>query len=219
MNGWLAAALAAYIRFCFRTGRWQRDGFEPLSRHLETGAPVILAIWHQRLIMAPYLFDMEAGRIASLTSAARPGRLAGLILNRLGFEDTTPMSSHTRHVVSSRDVLKRIRDGGSVGIAPDGARGPARQAKSFPIQWARASGAPITVVAFSTRRAITLPTWDRMMLPVPFSRGALVVRWFGPEIPRKLTEAETRALQTKLTEALDAVTEEADRLAGRRASS
>jgi len=214
LNGALAGFFARYVRFCHATSRWERRGFESLTGQLQTEGPAVVAVWHQRLMMAPYLFDLEAGRICSLTSGARAGRLAGMIQESFGFE-TIAMSSHTRHVALSRAVLSRMKDGVSVGIAPDGANGPARVSKTFPIVWARSSGAAIFVVAFSARRALTLPTWDRMLFPLPFTRGALVVRRFDNDVPRKLDEAETEALRQALDAALDAVTDEADRLSGR----
>jgi len=71
-------------------------------------------------------------------------------------------------------------------------------------------------VAYAGRRCITLPTWDRMMLPLPFTRGALLVRRFPHEVPRKMTDNETEALRAVLDTELDALTDEADRIAGRR---
>ena len=107
-NRAIEALLAGYVRFAFRTSRWQRSGFEEMDACVRRGEPVIFVLWHQRLIMAPYLFDTSLGRICALTSAARAGRLAGQILVRLGFE-TIPMSSHKRHVALSREVLRRTR--------------------------------------------------------------------------------------------------------------
>jgi len=215
LNAALARLFAGYVRFCHATTRWERRGFEALRAQVAGDGPVVIAIWHQRLMMAPYLFTLDAGPICSLTSAARAGRMAGLIQTRFGFE-TIAMSSHTRHVALSRAVLGRMKQGVSVGIAPDGANGPARVAKTFPIVWARSSGAPIFVAAYSARRVWSLPTWDAMFFPLPFTRGALVVRPLDRPVPRKLDEAQTEALRAELDRALDAVTAEADALAGRR---
>jgi lysophospholipid acyltransferase (LPLAT)-like uncharacterized protein len=215
LNDWVATVLAGYVSFCVRTSRWERDGFEALARHLDTGEPAVMVLWHQRLIMAPFLFDMERGKICGLTSSARAGRLAGRIVQKFGFV-TVAMSSHQRHVSLSRAVLGHMRQGMSVGIACDGPTGPARQAKTFPLVWARSSGHPVFVTAYAGRRCIRLPTWDRMMLPLPFTRGALLVRPFPHRIPRKLDDAGMEDLRQKLDAALDAVTDEADRRAGRR---
>jgi lysophospholipid acyltransferase (LPLAT)-like uncharacterized protein len=215
LNEALAAAFAGYVRVCHRTTRWTREGFDDLRGHLATGHPAVVVIWHQRLMMSPYLFDLGAGRICSLTSRARAGRLAGRMQAQFGFE-TIAISAQPQQVALTRAVLSRMKEGVSVGIAPDGANGPARVAKTFPLVWSRSSGEPIFLVAYSGRRSLTLPTWDRMMLPLPFTRGALLVRRFSEEVPRKLDEAEMERLRLKLEAELSALTDEADRIAGRR---
>ena len=82
---------------------------------LRSGEPVIFCVWHQRLVMAPYMFDQSLGRFCSLTTSARAGRLVGQVLARFGFA-TVPMSSHKRHVALSREVLRRIGDGYTIGF-------------------------------------------------------------------------------------------------------
>lgn len=214
-NRAVARLLAGYLRFAVRTSRWERRGFEALRAHLRSGDPAVVVLWHQRLIMAPYLFDLDLGKICALSSDRRAGRMAGRIYEVFGFQNV-PMSAAKREVALSRDVLGRMRDGYSVGVAADGTTGPARRAKTVPIVWARAAQRPIFLVAYASRPALLLPTWDRQMIPLPFSRGALVIRRWEEEVPRKLSEEATEALRAKLDSALDAVTEEADRLAGRK---
>ena len=122
---------------------------------VERGEPVIMALWHQRLVMAGYIFPVGLGPISSLTTSARAGKLAGQVLNRFGY-DTVPMSSHKRHVTLSREVLRRIKGGSSIGIAADGPGGPPRVTSTVPLIWARVSGCRVFTVAYSTNRTIKL---------------------------------------------------------------
>jgi len=213
-NAGIERLFASYIRFAHHTSRWQRSGFEAMDEALRNGEPVIVALWHQRLMMSPYLFDATLGKMCTLTSSARAGRLAGQVQARFGFE-TIAMSSHKRHIALSREVLGRIRDGYSIGIATDGPRGPARVASTVPLVWARASGARIFVVSFAARRVIRFPTWDQMMLPTPFTRGVLMCREWDQVVPRKASEAQTEDLRGKLQTALNDITDASDRAVGR----
>ena len=209
VNSAIEALFASYVRFAFRTSRWTRSGFEEMDNCVRRGEPVIFVLWHQRLIMAPYLFDTSLGRICALTSAARAGRLAGQILVRLGFE-TIPMSSHKRHVALSREVLRRTREGCSIGIAADGPRGPARVSSTVPVVWARMTGCRVFTVAFAERKVIKLPTWDQQMLPLPFSRGVLMCREWTDEVPKKPSDEQVEALRLSLESSLDSITDAAD---------
>lgn len=213
-NTLLTSVFETYLRFAYRTSRWERTGFEDMDAAVQGGDPVIVAIWHQRLMMAPYIFDTSKGKICSLTSSGRAGVLAGRLQQRFGF-GTISMSSHKRHVALSREVLGRIRSGYSIGIAVDGPRGPARQASTVPLVWARVTGKRVFVVSYSSRRAIEFPTWDKMMMPVPFTRGVLTCREWDETVPRKASDADIETLRVNLQTALDAVTDASDLATGR----
>lgn len=206
--------LAGYIRFAYRTSRWKKVGFAAMDEKLATGEPVIFTVWHQRLVMAPFMFDQSLGKFCSLTSAARAGRLVGQVLGRFGFA-TVPMSTNKRHVALSREVLRRMQDGFTIGIACDGPSGPARQSSTVPIVWARSSGKRIFVLSWSASRVLRFGSWDRFILPLPFTRGTFVCHSFDVEIPRKLTEAEMETVRLQLEAALERVTDESDQLVGR----
>lgn len=207
---------AAYIRFAHATSRWQRQGFEAMDEAVRAGAPVIFVVWHQRLMMAPYMFDVRLGPICSLTSAGRAGRMVGALLGRFGWQNVS-MSSHKRHVTLSRVVLQKMRQGVSVGIAADGPRGPARISSTVPLTWARSAGCRVFVVSFSANRVVEIPSWDRMWLPAPFSRGVFLCREWAGEVPRKAGEDEIEALRRDFETTLEAVTTYSDRVAGRTA--
>lgn len=213
-NSWIRDRMAGYVRWAYETSHYERIGFADLESCVANGDPVIMAVWHQRLAMGGYLFPTHLGPISSLTTSARAGRLAGQILNTFGF-DTVPMSSHRRHVSLSREVVRRIRSGSSIGIAVDGPGGPPRVASSVPLMWARMTGCRVFAVSFSSKRTLKLPTWDRLMLPVPWSHGALTCQEWTEEVPRDLNEAQFEKLRLSLERTIDAVTDASDRAVGR----
>lgn len=213
-NATVEGLLAAYVRFSYRSSSWERTGFKEMDDLVARGEPIIMVLWHQRLIMAPFLFDTSLGKIMSLTSSGRAGRLAGNMLTRFGY-DTVPMSSHNRHVATSRRILGRIREGCSIGIAADGPRGPARELSTVPLIWARSSGCPVFLVSFSANRVLELPTWDRMWLPTPLSRGVLTCQRWQSSVPRNLSDSETEELRRRLELTLDDTTDASDTATGR----
>ncbi|WP_050931479.1 lysophospholipid acyltransferase family protein [Aestuariivita boseongensis] len=215
LNRWTEDRLADYVRFAHRTSDYARLGFDRMDACVAAGEPVIMVLWHQRLVMAGYTFPVHLGPISSLTTSARAGRLAGQVLNRFGY-DTVPMSSHQRHVTLSREVLRRIKAGSSIGIAVDGPGGPARVASQVPLIWARVSGCRVFAVAYSSSRVIKLPTWDKLMLPVPWSRGVLTCQEWTETVPRDADDAELERLRLSLEATLDHVTDAADRAVGRK---
>lgn len=210
----VARRIEKLVRRAYRRSNWERIGFEPMEQSLRAGEPVIVVLWHQRLMMSPYLFPIELGRIFTLTSAARAGRLAGLFQTQFGME-TVAMSSHRRHVAMSREILAKIREGYSIGIAADGPRGPARVCSTVPLVWARSSGKRVFVVTFSSDRVRELPTWDRMWVPRPRSKGVLMCREWTTPVPRKISPQVEENLRQDLERALETLRNEADLRVGR----
>ena len=61
-----------------------------------------------------------------------------------------------------------------MGLAVDGPRGPRRRAGQAPIRLARQAGAALVPVAASARRGLRLATWDRFLVPAPFTTIVVV---------------------------------------------
>ena len=213
-NEFAAAVLYRYIRFCHATTRWDRVGFEELSELLRAEQPVIILVWHERLFMSTYLFDTNLGKVCAITTQSRMAELGQRLLRRFKF-DSVMIEPKANPIVLTREIFRRIRRGESVVISPDGTRGPARVAKSFPIVWARSTQIPVFCAAYSVRRSMRLPTWDRPHIVLPFNRGVFLLRRWEETVPRNATEEQMERLREMVSDKLNAVTDEADEHIGR----
>ncbi len=216
-SDWLAAVLsgllAGWLRFCFAATRWERLGLAELADDLQDG-PIVQVLWHQRLMIGPSAWPAELGDLYTLRDPSPAGRLSSETQTRLGMKPVM-MRDGASNIAASRRVLKVIREGHSLAMTADGPLGPARRAKAAPVEWARVSGRPVHLFAWSARRVWRLGTWDGLMIPLPFGRGVYGYRRGPVEVPRRLDEAERAALQDDLSAALDDWTAEMDRRVGR----
>lgn len=195
-----------YIRLLHATMRIDYRGREVLERIRRSHGHYILAFWHSRFLMMPYVYP--GGRITVLSSTHRDAEILGKILVRFGL-DLSRGSSTRGGVQGMRDILRKVRDGYDVGITPDGPKGPRRRVKAGVVATARLTGLPIVPVVFSARPARRLRSWDGTLVPRPFARGIFV---YGEpiEVPRDLDEAGEGAYRNRLEEALDRLTDAAD---------
>jgi lysophospholipid acyltransferase (LPLAT)-like uncharacterized protein len=209
--GSLGAGLGLWMRFCAATTRWTRHGEAELEAALRDG-PVILVLWHERIALVGVHWRRDWGPLSALHTRRFAGRVAG---SAQGFVGLLPiaMDSRRSNRTASREVLRRLREGVSIGITGDGPQGPARILKDAPLDWARATGRPVFVYAFATRRQCRLPVWDRMVWPLPFTRGAAVWRLWEAELTRRVEAGHHEKLRRDLAAALDAVAAEAEALA------
>lgn len=208
----LGTLLAWYFRFCRATSELRVEGMEDLVADLKRG-PVLLAVWHGRLPGAVLSWSSEFGVCVTLSDPSPIGRVGAAAMRRLG---TRPVFMHTSAPSTSalKDVLQAIRDGKSLGIAPDGPKGPARQVNSATAVWIAKAAKPVHMVSWSLDKAYCLPTWDRFVFPFPFCRGVIIYRKF--DVSRL---GSAMALRRELEESLSLLEQEADekvrRLSGR----
>jgi lysophospholipid acyltransferase (LPLAT)-like uncharacterized protein len=201
----------AYLRLCRATMTIDYRGREVLDR-LRAASPghYILAFWHSRFAMMPYVYP--GGRITVLSSMHRDSEILARILLRFGL-DLSKGSTTRGGVAGMRDILRKVRAGFDVGFTPDGPKGPRRRVKMGVVTTARLTGLPIVPVAFSARPARRLRSWDGTLVPRPFGRGLFL---YGEPIvvPREASGVEEERWRALVEEALDRITDEADRVTG-----
>lgn len=175
---WFAAPLAVLLRLYWATIRLRVTGEENIEPLLAGGERFIPCVWHQRQIMPiAYLRRLRRRGVVpgALVSPSKDGELAARLLAKLGV--TAVRGSGRRSgAMAMRDMYVAIKEGNlSPLIAPDGSTGPEHEFKPGAIMLARLSGSPVVPVSFACTWGIKLPTWDRLLVPLPFSRVEFVV--------------------------------------------
>lgn len=201
-QSFISVPLAIYFQIVTWTGRIDRPPV-PIP------GPYILAMWHGRLVMLPMMRNGKKPLIA-LISGHRDGR----IISKIGaiFNIRTVTGSSSKGGMRAvRELLRFARDGHCLFVTPDGPRGPRMHVNDGILDIARLTGLPILPATISPQRAVVFRSWDRLFLPLPFSR--VVIRWGEPIV----IDAETDrvALSDRLGAALTDLQREADTLAGR----
>lgn len=210
---WAAWAGAWTLRLLDRTVRWRIYAPESTRALLAGERPVILSLWHGRLLMIPTAY-LRTGRrqVNVLVSEHGDGELISRTIAHLGLGSVRG-SSRRGALRGMRELIRKARQGSDFAFTPDGPRGPAFQVQAGVVDFARRTGYPVLPVTFSARGAKEFDSWDRFMVPRPFTRG--VVSWGEPHWVEQ--EADTETVRRELEADMRELTEEADRLAGRKA--
>jgi lysophospholipid acyltransferase (LPLAT)-like uncharacterized protein len=133
--------------------------------------PVIFAIWHNRLLMLPRVFDpsFPTRQSYGLISASRDGDLIAQFIERSGY-GTIRGSSSRKGVIALRQLVETLRADGNVLVTPDGPRGPVYQVTQGIVFLAQKSGAAIVPIHMEYSSAWRLKSWDRFVVPRPFAK-------------------------------------------------
>jgi lysophospholipid acyltransferase (LPLAT)-like uncharacterized protein len=179
------------------------------AEHLETAmaehGAVIPVYWHgQQLVPVRVLLEAaDRGlKLGFLISPSVDGELPALLVRRVGGHVIRGSSSNTG-ARALRDYYEAVSKlGVSPAITPDGPHGPRRQFKPGAILISQLSGKPVVPMAYAASRAWLFRTWDRFVLPWPFSR--IVLQVGEPVvIPKGLDAAALERWQETLRDRLE----------------
>jgi lysophospholipid acyltransferase (LPLAT)-like uncharacterized protein len=163
--------------------------------------PYVYSFWHTCMIPAMYLWrDLD---IRVMSSDSFDGEYTGRIMQRFGFVKVRGSSSRfaVRALLGMRRALEQ---GWIAAFTLDGPRGPRFVVKPGPVTLAASTSVPMVVFHIALTDAWVLNTWDKLMIPKPFSRGLMrVSRCIS--VPPKPNEAQKEASLQELQAALDRV--------------
>ncbi|MGB6975577.1 MAG: lysophospholipid acyltransferase family protein [Terracidiphilus sp.] len=174
------------------------DGVEPVLFGQRPG-PEIYCFWHQCALPCAMYFRHALAVI--LISRSFDGELIARTLTMFGYGAARGSSS--RGALEGLLELKRVIESGRTAIfTADGPRGPIYQTKMGPIKLAQMTGAPIEVFHLEPERAWTVRSWDRFLVPRPFTR--ICVSWAkGMRVDAELPAAEFEGKRLELNAALE----------------
>lgn len=207
----LSLLIHAILRLLHASMRIRVIGGEHLAGAAASGEGFIGIFWHARMLMVPFAYPGAAMHV--LISTHRDGEIIASVMTCFGFRLVRGSSSRGGRE-AFHGMIRLLRDGKDVAITPDGPRGPAEVLKPGVAQVARVSGKAVVPVAFASSRAWRLKSWDRFIVPQPFSRGVFVAGeplryWPGEDV-----ESFRGRIEAALREVTRRADEEADRPTG-----
>ena len=162
-----AQVFTGIFRSCQESTRGQQQEAAFLSR----GQPVLYTVWHGQLAYVIYYFRHRQGIL--MVSPSFDGQLLGRTAGHLGYI-LLHGSRHKGGARVIRDMAAHLRRGRCAGLIADGSRGPRHKVQKGPLVLARETRAPLLPLAVAASRKVTLNTWDRFELPLPFGRVAML---------------------------------------------
>jgi lysophospholipid acyltransferase (LPLAT)-like uncharacterized protein len=175
----------------------------------------IFCFWHQCTLPCGWYFRKYRSSI--LISRSFDGELIARTLSLLGFNSVRGSSSRggAAGLLALQQLVSR---GKLVVFTADGPRGPIYQTKMGPVKLAQMTQEAIGSFYLLPERAWTLNSWDRFLIPKPFSR--VVVSWSRDVAPPP-TDADAATLEAKrqeLNEAIERTRLNAEQYLSRRSS-
>lgn len=127
--------------------------------------------WHAELLISPQVYRKL--RKHHKTSAIIAQHYDGeLIARTFSFLGISPLRGSSRR--GARSVLisaiKALKEGSSIMITPDGPKGPRYRMSDGAVSLALRSNLPLMAVNYKSSSYWSLNSWDKFVIPKPFSR-------------------------------------------------
>ncbi len=178
-----------------------------LDDYLHNNSSIILCLHHQQFFPAiRYFQKYRKLKPGLMISKSRDGEFISAVANRSGWT-TVRGSSSKGGLAALENLVAHLGEHRLAAHIVDGPRGPFGVVKSGAIRLAHATESKIVPVYAAADRAWYARSWDRFMIPKPFSR---VVLRFGENLKFEPTqETETFEQQRKMLENIMAKENEA----------
>ena len=169
--------------------------------------PYILTLWHGRIFYLFYYLRRHPDYFL-LISPSEDGDLLARLARLMGYS-VIRGSTYKKAVSAARSLIKVLRRNQRIIIIADGSRGPRCVAQPGSVQLAGITGAPIFPMTFGAKNKVVLNSWDKFVIPLPFTRCTL--NFSSPiSLPPKSSEQIIEEKRLELENALNQINKASD---------
>ena len=179
-------------------------GDEYAQKLISKGEPVIPCYWHQMHIFGSWYMrklQKRGLKIGFLISPSVDGEVPAKIIESWGAVAIRGSSNRTG-ARALKDMYNIItKDKISPVTTSDGPTGPVHEFKQGAVMLAQLTQAPMLPIAYSASRYWQLKTWDKFIIPKPFSRIVIAVaepHYIDKKLGAEKMEEERVKMQTDL---------------------
>ena len=202
-----------YVLFVYKTSTIDLKNRKNIDRLFKKKESFIYAFWHDQLLICPLTWQSEF-EIKVLISKHRDGDIIARLISKLGFKairGSTHKSGKTKNkggLTSARQMIKSLKNGISIGISPDGPKGPRHKVSDGILSISRLSNSSILPVGIGFKKKWVLNTWDKFIIPKPFNQITII---WGEPLPALKNEKSINQIKSKLESKMYNLTKRANR--------
>jgi len=212
MEIFITSLLYAYLKFTAFTSKTEFQGVKEYYKFCDEKGANILISWHGRILLLPFSWR-KGVKINALVSLHRDGMIIARILQK--FKMNVIGGSTTKNgKTAAITLMKKMQDNESISIIPDGPRGPRMRLKMSPIYFAHKTGKPIFFATFNTSNKIVFNSWDKMILPLPFAKKAVVMLSEPYYVPKDANETDLENHRIEFEKIMNSLNNKADEYLG-----
>ena len=151
-----------------KTSSWRGINEEIIREELKNNKSLIVLIWHNQLMGSTFSWKF-APKLRPIATSHRDGQLSILVQKKFGLDPLLREKNKPASLI--RDISNAKKNGDCIYITPDAPHGPKYQINTNIYKLSLKYDMKIVILSFKTNKFFKLNNWDKLKIPLPFSKG------------------------------------------------
>ncbi len=162
--------------FIKSTSNWNGVNEEIIEKELLKKKTLIVLIWHYQLMGSTFSWKFKP-KLRPIATSHRDGQLSTMVQKKFGLDPLLRKKDNPTFLI--KNISKAVQNGDCIYITPDAPHGPPKKINTSIFKLCQKFDLNIAILSFHTNRYFRINSWDKLKIPLPFSKGIFL---WGNEI-------------------------------------
>ena len=150
------------------TSNWKGVNEEIIEKELTKKKTLIVLIWHHQLMGSTFSWKFKP-KLRPIATSHRDGQLSTLVQKKFGLDPLLRKKDNPTFLI--KNISKAVQNGDCIYITPDAPHGPPKKINTNIFKLCQKFDLNIAILSFHTNRYFRINSWDKLKIPLPFSKG------------------------------------------------
>ena len=150
------------------TSNWNGANEEIIEKELTKKKTLIVLIWHHQLMGSTFSWKFKP-KLRPIATSHRDGQLSTLVQKKFGLDPLLRKKNNPTFLI--KNISKAVQNGDCIYITPDAPHGPPKKINTNIFKLCQKFDLNIAILSFHTNKYFQINSWDKLKIPLPFSKG------------------------------------------------
>ena len=154
--------------FIKSTSNWNGVNEEIIEKELTKKKTLIVLIWHHQLMGSTFSWKFKP-KLRPIATSHRDGQLSTIVQKKFGLDPLLRKKDNPTFLI--KNISKAVQNGDCIYITPDAPHGTPQKINTNIFKLCQKFDLNIAILSFHTNRYFRINSWDKLKIPLPFSKG------------------------------------------------
>src|SRR5210317_187139 len=150
------------------TSNWKGVNEQIIEKELTKKKTLIILIWHHQLMGSTFSWKFKP-KLRPIATSHRDGQLSTLVQKKFGLDPLLRKKDNPTFLI--KNISKAVQNEDCIYITPDAPHGPPKKINTNIFKLCQKFDLNIAILSFHTNRHFRINSWDKLKIPLPFSKG------------------------------------------------